>query len=90
MASSDTQVYVDTAALASWGERLATINEAAKEDVNNFMDLVNSLEDSWRGNSASGYLNKVTSFKNSAVSCHEKMMDVKAFLNEVIETMENE
>ena len=86
----DTSVYVDTAALESWSAKMATINEAAISDLSNFINKANELDGSFEGTSASAFLSSTSGFINLAKNGHLKMSNVKNFLIEVANVMENE
>ncbi len=86
----DTSVYVETTALEGWSSKMATINEAAINSLDTFISKANELESSFEGVSASAFLNSTSSFINTAKEGHNKMINVRNFLIEVIDTMESE
>lgn len=85
----NTDVYVETSALESWGAKMSSINSNAVTNLNDFISTVGDLEESWVGASASSFLRETDSFVASALNMHEKMQDVEKFLDEVIIVMEN-
>lgn len=88
--SFDSSVYVDTLALTNWSSQMASINEAAVSDLETFIKQVKELDNSWAGNSATGFLNNTSKFINDAINSHNTMGDVENFLITVINTMESQ
>lgn len=88
----DSSIYVDTVALEGWGSRMESINSAASEFLNQFLEQVKQLDEdeSWAGNSATAYQNKTDALIKTAMECHNNMTDVHCFLDEVVAVMEKE
>ena len=83
-------VYIEPDALKQWGVEMSKINNAAIEDLTVFLKNVRSLENSWDGDAATGFLEKNESFFNDANNFHEKMCEIEVLLNLVVEVMEKE
>lgn len=87
MSSLDTTVYVDTAALESWNSQMGNINAQAVDTLESFRSSVESLNDSWIGDSATGFLNATESLMDKAIGYHNEMANVENFLIKVINTV---
>lgn len=86
----DSSIYVDTVALEEWGTKMESINSAAEESLNQFLEQVKQLEGAWSGSSATAYQNNTDTLITKAKECHENMSDVHRFLDEVVAVMEKE
>lgn len=82
----DTSVYVDTSALQSWSSSMGKLNSSAIDILASFKETVNSLDDSWKGKSATGFFNSTERLMKQAVNCHNEMSSVEQFLIKVINT----
>lgn len=85
---TDASVYVDTSALEVWSSQMASINSQAVDVLNLFRSTVESLNDSWAGNSATGFLNSTGTLMNDAINSHNEMANVEKFLITVVETVD--
>lgn len=88
--NSDTAVYVETDALASWSSEMNSINENAVSTLESFESTIKDLDNYWQGNSADGFKNATTALITTAKNKHNSMKNVSAFLNEVIVAMQNQ
>lgn len=86
----DVSVYVETTALVGWSSKMEEINSSAVEVLNKFKSTVGDLNDSWAGNSASGFLNASDTLINKAIAYHDEMANVEQFLIKVVNTMEEQ
>ena len=86
----DVSVYVETTALVGWSGKMEEINSSAVEVLNKFKSTVNDLNDSWAGNSATGFLNASEALIAKTISYHNEMASVENFLIKVVNTMEEQ
>lgn len=85
---TDASVYVDTSALEGWSSQMANINSQAVDILNSFRSSVESIGDSWVGDSATGFLNANENLMNNAVKYHNEMANVEKFLITVVNTVD--
>ena len=85
---TDASVYVDTSALEGWSSQMANINSQAVDILNSFLSSVESIGDSWVGDSATGFLNANENLMNNAVKYHNEMANVEKFLITVVNTVD--
>lgn len=85
---TDASVYVDTSALEGWSSQMANINSQAVDILNSFRTSVESIGDSWVGDSATGFLNANENLMNNAVKYHNEMANVEKFLITVVNTVD--
>ncbi len=85
---TDASVYVDTSALEGWSSQMANINSQAVDILNSFRSSVESIGDSWIGDSATGFLNANENLMNNAVKYHNEMANVEKFLITVVNTVD--
>lgn len=85
---TDASVYVDTSALEEWSSQMANINSQAVDILNSFRSSVESIGDSWVGDSATGFLNANENLMNNAVKYHNEMANVEKFLITVVNTVD--
>lgn len=85
---TDASVYVDTSALEGWSSQMANINSQAVDILNSFRSSVESIGDSWVGDSATGFLNTNENLMNNAVKYHNEMANVEKFLITVVNTVD--
>lgn len=85
---TDASVYVDTSALEGWSSQMANINSQAVDILNTFRSSVESIGDSWVGDSATGFLNANENLMNNAVKYHNEMANVEKFLITVVNTVD--
>lgn len=83
----DTTIYIEPEALTQWNTDMSAINTAALDELENFLTNVKSLEESWAGDSATGFLEDNDEFLTTVKSHHEEMKDVSQLLITVVETM---
>ena len=86
----DVSVYVETTALVGWSSKMEEINSSAVEVLNKFKTTVGDLNDSWAGNSASGFLTASEALINKTIAYHDEMANVEQFLIKVVNTMEDQ
>ncbi len=85
---TDASVYVDTSSLEGWSSQMANINSQAVDILNSFRSSVESIGDSWVGDSATGFLNANENLMNNAVKYHNEMANVEKFLITVVNTVD--
>lgn len=85
--NSATSVYVDINALNDWNSRFNRINEDSIESLRNLLSIINSLNDVWVGNIASGFMEDSTQFVQSIQKSHNDMKSVASFLIDVSNNM---
>ena len=83
-------VYVDLDALTGWSSQFNQINEESISILNSLISTIGSLNDSWVGNIATGFINDSTEFVESIQRSHNDMKDVAVFLIDVVNTMNNQ
>lgn len=87
---TDTSVYVETEALTGWSAKMAEINTAAEDILEQFTKAVTDLKEDWQGNSANGFETAMNNCLISAKNKHSEMGQVEAFLLKVIDTMQKQ
>lgn len=87
MNNSQTSVYVDTSILKIWETEIKIVNDEAMKNLSLYLNTVNKLQDYMAGNVASGFIKDTTNLINEVEKKHKKMSDVEKFLDEVVNTM---
>lgn len=87
MNNSQTSVYVDTSTLKIWETEINKINDEALKNLSLYLNTVNKLQDYMAGNVASGFIKDTTNLINKVEKKHKNMNDVEKFLDEVVNTM---
>lgn len=87
---TDTAVYVETEALTGWSVKMAEINTAANNILDQFKSSVEQLKDDWQGNSANGFEIAMNNCLTSAKNKHTDMGQVESFLLKVVDTMQKQ
>ena len=80
---SERNVFVDLASLQNWSSQLNNINEESISQLAMMLSTVNSLEDSWEGNFAKGFIDDCSKLIKDSQNIHNKMKDVAYELIEV-------
>lgn len=70
---SERDVLVDLASVQQWRTQLDSINDESIEQLARMLDTVNSLEDSWQGNFATGFIEDCGSMVKNAQNVHNNM-----------------
>lgn len=81
---NSSQVYVDLDQLADWGNTISNLNDDANEILKAYEHTVDDLDNYWKGNFASGYINDCSAFTQKAKNCHNAMKAVPEFVKEYI------
>lgn len=87
MNNSQTSVYVDTSTLKIWETEFNKINDEALKNLSLYLNTVNKLQDYMAGNVISGFIKDTTNLINKLEKKHKNMNDVEKFLDEVVNTM---
>lgn len=87
MNNSQTSVYVDTSTLKIWGTEINKINDEALKNLSLYLNTINKLQDYMAGNVISGFIKDTTNLINKVEKKHKNMNDVEKFLDEVVNTM---
>lgn len=87
MNNSQTSVYVDTSTLKIWETKINKINDEALKNLSLYLNTVNKLQDYMAGNVISGFIKDTTNLINKVEKKHKNMNDVEKFLDEVVNTM---
>lgn len=82
--SNASQVYVDLAQLADWGNTINNLNDDANEILKAYEQTVDDLDNYWKGNFAHGYIDDCGKFTQKAKNCHNAMKAVPEFVKEYI------
>ena len=80
----DNKVYVDLAALAEWGNQINNLNDGALDILKSFESTLDDLDNYWKGNFATGFINDSTNFTGKAKQVHNTMKDVPRMLKDII------
>lgn len=87
MNNSQTSVYVDTSTLKIWETEINKINDEALKNLSLYLNTINKLQDYMAGNVISGFIKDTTNLINKLEKKHKNMDDVEKFLDEVVNTM---
>lgn len=87
MNNSQTSVYVDTSTLKIWETEINKINDEALKNLSLYLNTVNKLQDYMAGNVIFGFIKDTTNLINKVEKKHKNMNDVEKFLDEVVNTM---
>lgn len=85
--NTGSDVYVKLDALTGWSSQINQINEESIAILNSLISTVGSLNDSWVGNIANGFIEDSSAFIESIQKSHNDMKDVAVFLIDVVNTM---
>ena len=78
------QVYVDLEQLADWGNMINNLNDEANDILKAYEQTVDDLDNYWKGNFASGYIDDCGKFTQKAKNCHNAMKAVPEFVKDYI------
>lgn len=78
------QVYVDLNALADWATSINNLNDDALGILKSFEATLDDLDNYWKGNFATGFINDSTKFTNKAKGIHNSMKDVPVMLKDIM------
>lgn len=82
--ADSSQVYVDLTQLADWGNSINNLNNDANEILKAYEQTVDDLDNYWKGNFASGFINDSAKFTQKAKNCHEAMKAVPEIVKDII------
>lgn len=88
--SFDSSVFVDINAMNTWQANIKEICTEATANLNELITLVESLNDSWQGNSATAFVGNYSDFVNEVITNCEKASNFGNLLQAVVQTMESE
>lgn len=80
------KVYVDLNLLAEWGNQFNNLNNSALDILKSFESTIDDLDNYWKGNFATGFINDTTKFTGKARQIHNAMKDVPVMLKDIIVT----
>lgn len=83
-------VWVETQALLDWKSQMAKLNNEAVEIINSISTDLQTLSDSWKGDSATGFESTMDSTLKRIVNCHNQMGNVENCISTIVTTMENQ
>lgn len=86
----DSSVYVDTSALSSWQSAINDVNSSCIDNIEQFSNLLNELDDYWQGTSADSFKSSLSSYLKSMEAVHNDLSNISNFLQVVVYTMESE
>jgi len=87
---SERGVFVDLASLQEWRSQLDMINDESIEQLAKILSTISSLEDSWEGNFASGFIEDCSSMVRDAQNVHNNMKGaLDPLLTEVVNVESN-
>lgn len=84
------KAYVNDSAMAEWKTKMDSINVNCLESIDGIETCLNSISDSFRGDYASDYTNSYKRFIQNVKSSHENLKDVEAFLDTIVDVMQNQ
>ena len=83
-------VFVDLDSLYNWRTQLDVINDESIEQLSKMLSTISSLEDSWEGNFASGFIEECSNMVKDAQKIHNDMKSVvDPLLTEVADVESN-
>ena len=82
MSISEHDVFVDLGALQDWSSQLKSINEESISQLKLMISTVESLEDSWKGNFATGFIDDCSKMLNDLQKTHNEMNNLSSLLIE--------
>lgn len=82
----ENKVYVDLNALAEWGNQFTNLNNSALDILKSFESTIDDLDNYWKGNFATGFINDTTKFTGKVRQIHNAMKDVPVMLKDIIVT----
>lgn len=88
--SFDSNVFVDISAMNGWTANIKEIYTESTTVLNELSTLVESLNDSWQGTSATSFVGNYSAFIKSVLAVCDKMADFGTLLQTVVQTMERE
>ena len=85
MNSNDTgNVYVDLDMLSDWATQFSNLNDDALNILKGFQSEIDDLENYFKGNFATGFINGSTNFVNKARGVHNTMKGVPIMLRDIV------
>ena len=83
-------VWVETEALLAWKSQMSKLNDDAVETINSIAIDLQSLSDSWKGESATGFETTMDATLKRIINCHNQMGNVENAISTIVTTMENQ
>ncbi len=88
--SNNSSKWVQSEALLDWKSQMGTLNQEAVDVISDITNKIQTLNDSWKGDSAMGFESIMGSTLETIISCHEDMQNLESFLSSVVNVMENQ
>jgi uncharacterized protein YukE len=77
-------VYVDLTMLADWANQINNLNDDALNILSGFQAEIDDLDNYFKGNFATGFINGSTKFVGKAKGVHNTMKGVPMMLKDII------
>lgn len=90
MSRADGTVFVDINAMNTWKSNINDITSKSNSILSAMTSDVTSLNDSWEGGSATGFIESYTAFLKELTESHAKLANFGNLLEAVVQTMERE
>lgn len=88
--TSGNSVWVVTDSLLEWKSQMAKLNSDAIEVINSIATELESLQNSWKGDSATGFETTMDNTLKTIINCHTQMGNVENAISTIVTTMENQ
>lgn len=88
--STGSSVWIETDALLAWKAEMATLNQEAVTVINSISTELESLSNSWKGDSANGFEATMEGTLKKIIDCHNQMGNVENSISSIVSTMQNQ
>ena len=87
---NDGAVYVDISTMNTWMGNITEISTTNASILTELSSIINSLEGSWEGNSATAFANECSGFIKNLTLANNRFAEFSKLLETVVQTMESE